>query len=467
MTKLTDDECKALEMKVGELFFFSPSNPTGHHKLELANPHQRIIAKKLIELSSEEKLFRREHELIDTSQKGDMDNWRNETLNGKPWDYDEDDELASKLPTFGTLEFDYVSTAVAHRMVDTFPISDEDFAALQADIKLINTMVKSTEQIEPEKQTEAKPKPSTKRRPVRRTKSVDDVNLDQLLSDFGDILGKEACKHALTAAKGVMEFAAADLQAQCDAAKKLEDIKLQMERRRSGELLHGSGSIPVDNETVLPSARAPRRRRGSVTGLDDDALMAELARDTVRREQEAVQAAKDRQKHQEDDSWQKVQNMKNDQPSGGMTAVATEAASSDSEKEEDEIPEALEMDYMAQKKKEQKEHEPDEEEQPEPEMTMIERAEKLMQSMEEQEDEKVESSEVEQSLSPSERAEGARLSMTSSRRRRGGSSKADVNIEENANKSQKTTKSTPEQPQKPRRGAQSDQAPVNSAVCRA
>ena len=40
MTKLDDDECKALEMKVGELFFFSPSNPTGHYKLELANPHQ-------------------------------------------------------------------------------------------------------------------------------------------------------------------------------------------------------------------------------------------------------------------------------------------------------------------------------------------------------------------------------------------------------------------------------------------
>ena len=30
-----------------------------------------------------------QHGLIDTSQKGDMDNWRNETLNGKPWDYDE------------------------------------------------------------------------------------------------------------------------------------------------------------------------------------------------------------------------------------------------------------------------------------------------------------------------------------------------------------------------------------------
>ena len=115
MTQLTDEECKALEMKVGELFFFSPSNPTGHYKLELANPHQRIIAKKLIELSSEEKFFRKERGLIDTSQKGDFDNWRNETLNGKPWDYDEDDEMASKLPMFGALEFDYVSTAVSKR----------------------------------------------------------------------------------------------------------------------------------------------------------------------------------------------------------------------------------------------------------------------------------------------------------------------------------------------------------------
>ena len=159
MTKLSDAECKSLEMKVGELYFFSPSNPTGHYKLELANPHQRVIAKKLIEISSEEKCFRQEHGLIDTSQKGDGDNWRNETLNGKPWDYDENDEMASRLPTHGTLEFDYVSTSVAHRMVDTTPIPASDFFALLADIRKIDSMVKAAE-VKPEQQ----PSPQDKQR---------------------------------------------------------------------------------------------------------------------------------------------------------------------------------------------------------------------------------------------------------------------------------------------------------------
>jgi hypothetical protein len=171
-------------MKVGELFFFSPSNPTGHYKLELANPHQRIIAKKLIELSSEEKLFRKERGLIDTSQKGDFDNWRNETLNGKPWDYDENDEMASKLPTFGTLEFDYVSTAVAHRMVETFPIPTDDMKALLADIKKITTMVHSVEQPKVEAVVKAKPKKYVRKQVRPRQVSQDEMNLQQLMAIF-------------------------------------------------------------------------------------------------------------------------------------------------------------------------------------------------------------------------------------------------------------------------------------------
>ena len=32
--------------------------------------------------------------MINTSQKGDWDNWRNEHLNKQPWDYDENDTTA-------------------------------------------------------------------------------------------------------------------------------------------------------------------------------------------------------------------------------------------------------------------------------------------------------------------------------------------------------------------------------------
>ena len=72
---VTDAELLGLERKVGKLFFFTPQNPTGHYRLELANRYDRFIAKKLIEISSEEKHNRKSNELINTSQKGDWDNW--------------------------------------------------------------------------------------------------------------------------------------------------------------------------------------------------------------------------------------------------------------------------------------------------------------------------------------------------------------------------------------------------------
>jgi hypothetical protein len=109
---MTDGELRGLENKLGPLFYFTPSNPTGHYRLQLANPYERLIAQKIIEISSEEKLYRKKNGMINTSQRGvsqstmhpsrchchctrgliygdllariqDWDNWRNEQLDHK------------------------------------------------------------------------------------------------------------------------------------------------------------------------------------------------------------------------------------------------------------------------------------------------------------------------------------------------------------------------------------------------
>ena len=136
--QLSDNEMQRLEAKLGDLFYFIPCNPTGHFKLNLASPVQRTVVQKIIEISTEEATFRREYNMIDTSQKGDWDNWRNERLNGMAWDYDQE-EL--KLAETGVLEFDYVSTNLAHRLVDIMPIVDAEFEWLMMDLRGCKNMV--------------------------------------------------------------------------------------------------------------------------------------------------------------------------------------------------------------------------------------------------------------------------------------------------------------------------------------
>jgi hypothetical protein len=56
---MIENELRGLERKIGSLFYFTPTNPTGHYSLELANRYDRYIARKLIEISSEEKVYRK------------------------------------------------------------------------------------------------------------------------------------------------------------------------------------------------------------------------------------------------------------------------------------------------------------------------------------------------------------------------------------------------------------------------
>ena len=68
---LADGEITSVEKNMGKLFHFNPVNPTGHYALQLANPFDRVLIKRLAEITEEQGASRREDGLLDTSQKGD------------------------------------------------------------------------------------------------------------------------------------------------------------------------------------------------------------------------------------------------------------------------------------------------------------------------------------------------------------------------------------------------------------
>jgi hypothetical protein len=111
---LTDGELSVVEHNMGALFNFTRKNSTGHYKLHLGNRFDREIAMQIAQISAEQSFVRKSKDLYDTSQKCDMDNFRNETLDGKPYDFEVDD-LSTGGIKYGTLEFDFVSTDVSHR----------------------------------------------------------------------------------------------------------------------------------------------------------------------------------------------------------------------------------------------------------------------------------------------------------------------------------------------------------------
>lgn len=71
--------------------------------------------------------------MIDTSQHGDWENFRNETLDGQKFDFDTD-AAAAGMVTEGILEFDYVSTDVAHRLLNLPPMEDDVFDLLELEL---------------------------------------------------------------------------------------------------------------------------------------------------------------------------------------------------------------------------------------------------------------------------------------------------------------------------------------------
>ena len=135
MDFLDESAFNALEDKLGQLFYFTPNNPTGHYKLQLHHPLQRIIMTKLVEISIDERMTRRHDDdgdgkpdVVNTSQKGDWDNWRNERIDYYDGEgmqaYDFDEKRPWDLPKDGLIECDYVSTNVKFRLENVAPIDD-------------------------------------------------------------------------------------------------------------------------------------------------------------------------------------------------------------------------------------------------------------------------------------------------------------------------------------------------------
>ena len=123
---LTDGELATMEKNMGKLFHFNAVNPTGHYSLQLAKGFDRVLCKRLAEITEEQGSMRKEASLIDTSQKGDWDNFRNETLNSHAYDF-EVEILSAGALTAGVLEFDFVSTDSNHRTAIVAPMADEVF----------------------------------------------------------------------------------------------------------------------------------------------------------------------------------------------------------------------------------------------------------------------------------------------------------------------------------------------------
>ncbi|ETW04644.1 hypothetical protein, variant 1 [Aphanomyces invadans] len=82
---------------------------TGHYRLEMAEPLDRIAAKKLMEISNKTMLWKKRNDLTDTSQHKNFQCFRNESFNGKPIVLE--NAFCDKIPKFGVLEFDFVHMA--------------------------------------------------------------------------------------------------------------------------------------------------------------------------------------------------------------------------------------------------------------------------------------------------------------------------------------------------------------------
>ena len=73
------------------LFDFVPHNATGPYELQFGVPTERAVIRRLAELAETQKIDRQHSCAIDTSEKGDWENFRHETLNGEEYDFEMED----------------------------------------------------------------------------------------------------------------------------------------------------------------------------------------------------------------------------------------------------------------------------------------------------------------------------------------------------------------------------------------
>ncbi|CAM9587870.1 unnamed protein product, partial [Discosporangium mesarthrocarpum] len=131
------DERRKLRNELGPAYRPLMGLPMGSYELDLSKPMHRLAARKVLEYNNVHKFSRQEgrREVFDVSQKGNWENVRNETLNGKPFRF-RSDKFESP-PSAGTLEFDYVSTSrTSHGMQ---PMSSKRFLQLLVALDLMTS----------------------------------------------------------------------------------------------------------------------------------------------------------------------------------------------------------------------------------------------------------------------------------------------------------------------------------------
>ncbi|GMH77693.1 hypothetical protein TL16_g07497 [Triparma laevis f. inornata] len=122
-----------LRKNLGPSFGVIMGNATGRYVLDMENEIHRTGARKIAELNNFEKRFSRTKSgRGDTSQKGNWENFRNETFNGKSIKLDSN--WFTKIPHLGKLKVDYVSTTRAGKAAK--PLSERRFSTLMEKLKM-------------------------------------------------------------------------------------------------------------------------------------------------------------------------------------------------------------------------------------------------------------------------------------------------------------------------------------------
>ena len=120
-----------------EKFKFNWINCTGHWYLDLGNQRAREVMVDLIALNNVERHFSKDQSgRLDTSQKGNWCNFRNETYMNRTNEIAVDEEFISNLPYHGCLEFDYVSTTCSKTKENVKTITYEEKMSLYANVGL-------------------------------------------------------------------------------------------------------------------------------------------------------------------------------------------------------------------------------------------------------------------------------------------------------------------------------------------
>eukprot|EP00948_MAST-09A_sp_MAST-9A-sp1_P000824 g824.t1 len=105
-SKLHTKQRKRLQKRLGALYDYSDSNPTGHYSLDLANHNDFYVAQQIMLTDVEENLRKKENNTVDVSQFGNYSNFRNAVFNDKAIELSPHFTLKHE----GFLSFDYVST---------------------------------------------------------------------------------------------------------------------------------------------------------------------------------------------------------------------------------------------------------------------------------------------------------------------------------------------------------------------